>query len=57
MAGLANRFKDRLEGSVKRIKKKLKETSSNVPRGISTSNIKNDRDLYRCGGSKFKNRY
>lgn len=56
MGKIANTFKDRLNNSIKRIKSKLKETSSNTPRGISTSNIKNDRDLYRCGG-KFKNRY
>lgn len=56
MGKFADTFKDRLKDSIKRVKSKLKETSSNTPRGISTSNIKNDRDLYKCGG-KFKNRY
>ena len=57
MGKLIDGFKDRLENSVKRVKGKLLETSSNTPRGVSTSNIKNNRDLYRCGGTKFKNRY
>lgn len=56
MAGY-NHFKDRLEDTVKRVKRKLLETSSNTPRGKSTSHIKHDRDSYRCGGTKFKNRY
>ena len=56
MGKFADTFKDRLKDSLNRVKNKLKETSSNTPRGISTSNIKNDRDLYKCGG-KFKNRY
>jgi hypothetical protein len=57
MASIYNHFKDRLGDTVKRVKRKLLETSSNTPRGVSTSNIKNNRDLYRCGGTKFKNRY
>lgn len=56
MGTFTDTFRDRLKNSIKRVKNKLKETSSNTPRGVSTSNIKNDRDLYKCGG-KFKNRY
>ena len=52
---LANKFRDRIHTAFRNVGNKLKETSSNNPRGISTSHIKHNRDSYKCGG--YKNRH
>lgn len=55
MATIGSRFRDRIHTAFRNVRNKLNETSSNTPRGKSTSHIKHNRDSYKCGG--FKNRH
>lgn len=55
MATIGSKFRNRIHTAFRNVRNKLNETSSNIPRGISTSNIKKNKNLYKCGG--FKNRH
>ena len=55
MSPLANKFRDRIHSAFYNVGRKLREVSSNTPRGVATSHIKHNRDSYKCGG--FKNRH